>query len=55
MAREVMHVEKSRSWWNGTSTTLCGLTIAKVTASGYWWTFTSVTCPACKAIERGGR
>ncbi|RAS58877.1 hypothetical protein C8D87_11747 [Lentzea atacamensis] len=55
MPNWTMHIEKSRSWWNGTSTTLCGLTITKVEKTGYWWTGTSVTCPACKAIKRGGR
>lgn len=55
MANPTMHLEATRSWWNGTSTTLCGLTITKVTKSGYWWTFTAVTCPACTAIKNGGR
>lgn len=55
MTNWTMHIEASRSWWTGTSTTLCGLTITKVTKSGYWWTGTRVTCPACKAIKKGGR
>lgn len=51
-ATPTIHVEASRSWWNGTSKTLCGLTITKVTTSGYWWTGTRITCPTCKNLNR---
>lgn len=50
MTRWIIHIEKSRSWWDGTSTTYCGLTITKVKISGPSWLL-SVTCPACKTIE----
>lgn len=53
MAKFIMHIEKSKSWWNGTSTTLCGITF-KVEKSSW---FGSVTCNACKAIKKaqGGK
>jgi hypothetical protein len=51
MAKFVMHLEKSKSWWNGTSTTWCGLTF-KVEKSSW---FCDVTCPACKAIKQNGK
>lgn len=44
-----IHVERSRGWWTGKSTTLCGLTITEVKVSGW---FKKVTCPACKSIEK---
>lgn len=55
MAKPTIHAEKSRSWWNGSSTTLCGLTITKVTVSGYGWFGPTLTCPTCKAIEKASR
>jgi hypothetical protein len=45
-----IHVEASRSWWDGSATTLCGLKITKVEKSGW---FLTVTCPTCKALEKG--
>jgi hypothetical protein len=45
-----IHVEKSRSWWHGTSTTLCGLTITKVKVSGR---LMKVTCTRCALLEQG--
>ncbi|MEV6711955.1 hypothetical protein AB0M48_07900 [Lentzea sp. NPDC051208] len=48
MSKYVIHIEKSRSWWNGSSKTLCGLTITQVKVSGW---FLSVTCPACKSLR----
>jgi hypothetical protein len=51
MTTFVMHVEKSKSWWHGTSTTLCGLTF-KVEKSSW---FGDITCPACKAIKKSGK
>jgi hypothetical protein len=51
MPKFVMHVEKSKSWWSGTSTTLCGLTF-KVEASSW---FTAPTCPTCAALEKAAK
>ncbi|MGO1055711.1 hypothetical protein [Crossiella sp. CA198] len=53
MSNWTIHIEATRSWWNGSSTTLCGLTITKVEVSGGWWV--SVTCPACKAAKKAQR
>jgi hypothetical protein len=44
----VIHIEAARSWWDGSSTTYCGLKITKVKVSGW---FLTVTCPTCKAIQ----
>ncbi|MGO1056932.1 hypothetical protein [Crossiella sp. CA198] len=52
MSNWTIHIEATRSWWNGSSTTLCGLTITKVETSGW---FLSVTCPACKAAKKANR
>jgi hypothetical protein len=49
MAKHVIHIEKKRSWWDGSSTTLCGLTITKVEVSGW---FLTVTCDACKRLKK---
>lgn len=49
MGKPTIHVEASRSWWNGTSKTLCGLTITKVTTSGW---FLTITCPTCKELNK---
>lgn len=37
--------EGTRSWWNGTVKTLCGLTLPPTTR----WVFFGPSCPACKA------
>ncbi|WP_167979877.1 hypothetical protein [Lentzea indica] len=53
MAREVMHIEASRSWWNGSAKTLCGITIPKPRT--YWFpSLSSATrCPSCEAAHKG--
>jgi hypothetical protein len=46
--KPVWHALKSKSWWRGTVTSLCG-----VTSNNYenrW--LASVTCPDCKAIQK---
>ncbi|GLZ36338.1 hypothetical protein Lesp02_85250 [Lentzea sp. NBRC 105346] len=54
MATQIMHIG-TRSWWNGSVKTLCGL---KIREPGRVW-FPSLSgnrvCPACKAIQQGGR
>jgi hypothetical protein len=49
VSKYVIHIEASRSWWDGSSTTYCDLKITKVKVSGRSLT---VTCPACKAIKK---
>lgn len=51
MTKFVMHVEASRSWWRGTSTTLCGLTF-RVQRATYWG---ATTCTECRALEKAAR
>lgn len=47
----LIHVEIRRSWWNGRSTTACGLSIQDAETVRTW--FTSRTwCPTCKAHSR---
>jgi hypothetical protein len=52
MAKEILHEEASRSWWHGTSTTLCGVTLSNVYTAGW---FQSVNCPGCKAAKRAAK
>lgn len=56
MTREVRHTG-TRSWWNGTWTSLCGLKFRGSDAERLWFPSLSgiPRCPVCKAIERGGR
>lgn len=50
----LIHVEVSRSWWNGTSTTACGKTLHNV--STVWTWFTNRTwCPVCKQADKAAR
>ena len=54
MARKVIHRKASSSWWNGTITALCGLTVPRSEAVTTW--FASVNCLGCRAgIKAGGR
>lgn len=49
MAREVIHIEASRSLWNGSATTVCGIKIPNPRT--YWlaWLSSNPKCPACEA------
>ncbi|NUT91256.1 MAG: hypothetical protein HOY78_04425 [Saccharothrix sp.] len=50
----LIHVEVHRSWWDGHSTTACGLRIEK--AETVWTWFTNRTwCPTCKAHDKATR
>ncbi|MDX8048507.1 hypothetical protein SK571_03865 [Lentzea sp. BCCO 10_0798] len=53
MNDNTMHIEKSRSLWNGRSTTFCGLTIPK--PEKVWFPSLSgrPTCAAC--VANGGK
>lgn len=48
----IMHVEASRSWWHGTSTTLCGLTF-KVEKATWGGRIDCATCKAKRSTKRG--
>ncbi|MCU1685775.1 MAG: hypothetical protein JWQ81_6514 [Amycolatopsis sp.] len=50
MAREVVHLERSRSWFSGTATTLCGITYPRGKHKTFW--FASTNCRACLAIQK---
>lgn len=54
MARQIMHARQSRSWWDGSVTTLCGLKIPDPERVWFPSLSSHIACPACKAIERGG-
>ena len=53
MAKPTIHSEKSRSWWTGASKTLCGLTITKVTVSGYGWLGPTLHLPGLQGDREG--
>ncbi|MGO1055625.1 hypothetical protein [Crossiella sp. CA198] len=53
MSKWIIHTEKTRNFWNGSSTTMCGLTITKVEVSDHGLGLgPRLTCPACKAIKK---
>ena len=50
----LIHFEIKKSWWHGTSTTACGLTVQG--AERVWTLFTSrKRCPTCEAYEKAQR
>lgn len=55
MAREVMHIQASSSWWNGTVTMACGITIDRSQTSSVWFPSLSgnTKCPACMTAVKG--
>ena len=50
MAKDMWHMRASKSWWNGTVTSLCGITTDNYDTR--WSLFSSPTCPDCKAIQK---
>lgn len=50
---DVIHVKATSSWWDGSSTMLCGLKIQKF--QGVSRLFNSVTCPTCKSLYKNGK
>jgi hypothetical protein len=53
MAKKIIHLKKSSSWWNGTVTAMCGLTVPKEDVVRTW--FASLNCPGCRAAIGRGR
>ncbi|MCT2587778.1 hypothetical protein [Actinophytocola gossypii] len=51
MAKEYVH-EGTRSWWDGTVRTLCGLVL---TDPQRRWFASSASCPACQAARKAGK
>lgn len=50
----LIHVQVSRSWWDGHARTACGLRIDR--PEGVWTWFTTRTwCPTCKAADKAAR
>ncbi|RDI20328.1 hypothetical protein [Lentzea flaviverrucosa] len=52
MAHEVMHIEASRSIWNGSAKTLCGITIPKPHTIWFAWLSSNPTCSTCEARNK---
>ncbi|MDX8055766.1 hypothetical protein SK571_40860 [Lentzea sp. BCCO 10_0798] len=54
MARDVMHVVASKSWWSGTITTACGLKVDSSETNSVWFPSLSgnIKCPACMAAHK---
>ncbi|MDX8146422.1 hypothetical protein SK854_30210 [Lentzea sp. BCCO 10_0061] len=52
MEHEVMHIEASRSWWNGSAKTLCGITIPKPNTYWFAWLSSNPRCPTCEAVHK---
>lgn len=52
MNDDVMHIEASRSWWDGSATTLCGITIPKPNTIWFAWLSSKPTCPTCESAHK---
>jgi hypothetical protein len=52
MAREVMHIQASRSWWDGSAKTLCGIKIPKPHTVWFAWMSSNPRCPSCEAAHK---
>ncbi|WP_309110283.1 hypothetical protein [Saccharothrix sp.] len=50
----LIHVEVSRSWWDGHSKTACGRRIEKAETVWTWWTDRK-WCTTCKAYDKAKR
>ncbi|WP_170067909.1 hypothetical protein [Lentzea guizhouensis] len=55
MIDDVMHIEKSRSWWDGSAITLCGIKIPKPHTFWFAWLSSNPKCPACEAANTAKR
>ncbi|WP_165944751.1 hypothetical protein [Saccharopolyspora terrae] len=51
--KDVWH-EGTKSWWNGSVKTDCGLTLPSGTYTSDMWVLwkTGKTCPTCKALKK---
>ena len=49
---DMLHIEASRSWWNGTATTLCGITIPKPETVWFAWLSSKPRCRACESANK---
>lgn len=52
MAKPAIHHQRSRSWWNGTVTMLCGATFPRSELERLWMTWNGPTCPTCRRLKR---
>jgi len=50
VAKPLTHEGKT-SWWRGTFTTLCGITVPTKQTENKWWSSTP-TCPVCLAKKK---
>lgn len=50
------HIERKRSWWDGSSTTWCGAKFTSGTYDSDFWLIpaTGRNCPACEAAKKRG-
>lgn len=52
---DVMHIEASRSWWNGVATTLCGIKIPNPRTYWFAWLSSNPRCTSCDAVHKAQR
>ncbi|MET9231416.1 hypothetical protein [Lentzea sp. NPDC003310] len=52
MDEDMMHIAASRSWWDGSAKTLCGIKIAKPNTVWFAWLSSNPRCPACEALHK---
>lgn len=52
MSKELLHIEASRSWWNGSAKTLCGIKIPKPETVWFSWLSSKTKCPTCENLNK---
>ncbi|MCI2423968.1 hypothetical protein MOQ72_41875 [Saccharopolyspora sp. K220] len=53
----VWHATRTKSWWDGSVTTWCGLRTTTSESLSEYWYLGPVTpkCPACQAAKKAGK
>ncbi len=47
--KDIIHRLKSRSWWDGSVTAMCGQTYGPDYYRESWFSIGRITCPGCRA------
>ena len=55
MSSNLLHRPGTRSWWSGTVTTLCGITVESGDAKSPWFPGLMKRCPQCEAAYANKR
>ena len=55
MGKDLIHIQKKRSWWDGRWTAWCGWTRESSKAKVVGWFASGPECQACKDAKKAGR